>query len=517
MIPLLRQYLQMPDLAPPLPSGESEPFAGSILIPAANLDAYPNSITATERSVLFLGLREGKKYLGVISGDPTVGRRFQGDTHRFTMDGIDLAVTVAPAGGRNASVLRELLPFLRPRTLGLAKSIGCGDRLGMATPGHVRAVRKTTVVPILAQQSVRENERTGRCPQKVLDDATWGAFQEGWRGGFGADADHLKTESDVRAFAEAGYSFYTIDPGAHVDNEAGHAAGDMLRRKVEAVPWDELETGRADLTRALAGKPLDLADYTARLTEEEILRAAAKYARVVVHTVQMYRGIAEKMNGRPFELEVSVDETETVTTLAEHIYIAHELRRMGVKWVSLAPRYVGDFEKGIDYIGDLAEFEKSFARHAGVAKAFGPYKLSLHSGSDKFSVYPIIGKLAGDLCHVKTAGTSYLEALRTISRADPKLFRRIVDVAMGRYPADRATYHVSAEVSKMPDVLTISDEGLIGLLDDFNAREVLHVTYGSVIHHPDLRGPFFKTLRQHEQDYSAVLEAHFDKHLHPFA
>ena len=68
------------------------------------------------------------------------------------------------------------------------------------------------------------------------------------------------------------------------------------------------------------------------------------------------------MNGKPFELEMSVDESETVTTLAEHIYIANELKRLGVKWVSLAPRYVGDFEKGVDYIGDLNEFEKSFAR-----------------------------------------------------------------------------------------------------------------------------------------------------------
>ena len=85
---------------------------------------------------------------------------------------------------------------------------------------------------------------------------------------------------------------------------------------------------------------------------------------------------------------MSVDESETVTTLAEHIYIANELKRLGVKWVSLAPRYVGDFEKGVDYIGDLNEFEKS-SPGVSVAKTFGPYKLSLHSGSDKFSVYPI--------------------------------------------------------------------------------------------------------------------------------
>jgi hypothetical protein len=90
---------------------------------------------------------------------------------------------------------------------------------------------------------------------------------------------------------------------------------------------------------------------------------------------------------------VSVDETENPTSVAEHIYIAGELGRLGVRWVSLAPRFVGEFEKGVDYIGDIELFEKEFARHAAVAKRLGPYKLSLHSGSDKFSIYPITARL----------------------------------------------------------------------------------------------------------------------------
>jgi hypothetical protein len=230
----------------------------------------------------------------------------------------------------------------------------------------------------------------------------------------------------------------------------------------------------------------------------------------------MYRHLEKAMASKPFELEMSVDETETVTTLAEHIYIAHELKRLGVKWVSLAPRYVGTFEKGVDYIGDLGEFEKSFAQHLAVSMTFGPYKLSLHSGSDKFSVYPIAGRVAGDLVHLKTAGTSYLEALRAIGQEDPSLFRRISAFAIERYPIDRASYHVSAEVGKMTDVATLPDDRLCELLDDFHAREILHVTFGSVLHHPEFRAPFFETLRDNEETYYEMLEKHFDRHLAPF-
>jgi hypothetical protein len=198
-----------------------------------------------------------------------------------------------------------------------------------------------------------------------MDDALWGVFEDGWRAGFGADADHLKSTADIDACAAAGFTFYTIDPGEHVDNEADTAPVQLLVEKAGALPWNELETSWDETLSSLGSRPIDLGTFSVTLTTEEVLRAAAKYGRVVAHTVRMYRHLEKVKSGQPFELEMSVDETETVTTLAEHIYIAHELRRLGVKWVSLAPRYVGDFEKGVDYIGDLADFEESFCPPSG--------------------------------------------------------------------------------------------------------------------------------------------------------
>jgi hypothetical protein len=314
----------------------------------------------------------------------------------------------------------------------------------------------------------------------------------------------------------AGYTFFTIDPGEYVDNSANTAPVSELQQKVGALPWAALDSNPADLEQRLAEKSLDLGDFSLTISREELLRAAAKYGRAVAHTVSMYRHLAEAKGDLPFELEMSVDETETVTTLAEHVYIVHELKRLGVKWVSLAPRYVGEFEKGVDYKGDLAEFKKSFARHFAVAQAYGPYKLSLHSGSDKFSIYPLAAKVAGEHVHLKTAGTSYLEALRAIARLNPSLFRKIATFALERYPTDRATYHVSAEVAKVPDVAKWPNDKLPALLDDFHGREVLHVTFGSVLNHPPFRESFFATLRGDEETYYQMLEAHFDKHLSPF-
>jgi hypothetical protein len=504
--------MQSEGLAPALAEADSQAMAGA-LEALSGWQVYPGSISAGAQALLFLGRQGAEKFLGILS-DRNTQAGFTGSSQPVTIDRVELSLTVAPTNAANAAALRSMLPFLVAQPLGLRKSAGCGDRLGLATPGHIRAVRRSSMAPILAQQSMRENARTGRTPQQVMDDATWGVFQEGWRAGFGADADHLKTTHDIDICVAAGYTFYTIDPGEFVDNSANHAPTSELAEKIENLPWMVLASDPADTRSRLAEQPLDLGQFSLTISDEELTRAMAKYGRAVAHTVSMYRHLAEAE--RPFELEMSVDETETVTTLAEHVYIAHELKRLGVKWVSLAPRYLGEFEKGVDYKGDLAEFEKSFARHLAVAKTYGPYKLSLHSGSDKFSIYPIAARLAGELVHLKTAGTSYLEALRAIAQLNPALFRQIMDFAVERYPTDRATYHVSAEASKVPHIKTWADAQLPTLLDDFHGREVLHVTFGSVLNHAPFRQPFFDTLRADEETYYQMLERHFDRHLSPF-
>src|SRR5438477_6785079 len=123
----------------------------------------------------------------------------------------------------------------QPVLLGLLPSFGFGDRLGLATPGHIAACRKGKLQPIFAQQSVREMARTQRTPQEVMAAAQHGIQQEGWKGAWGADADHLKTREDVETLAAAGFTFFTIDPSAYVQNEADAMKGAKLQSAAEKV------------------------------------------------------------------------------------------------------------------------------------------------------------------------------------------------------------------------------------------------------------------------------------------
>lgn len=491
------------------------------------MSVYADSINTDVGRLFFMGKQGEKQMVGCLAAGETEPG-IAGQSHTLALaDGTPCHLVIGPTNGQQAKRMRRALPFLVPRTCALTKSAGTGDRLGLATPGHIQAFRAAAqsldpcptlppIFPILAQQSIRENDRTGRTPQEVVDDAMWGVLQSGWTSGYGADADHLKTKADVELCHAAGYTFFTVDPGDRVDDEANTAGMQVVTGKAESLDWETLDSSPTDLVSRLAGQKIDLETGSVNLSEQDVLRAAAKYGPALAHTVRMARHLAALCGNDPYDLEMSVDETSTITSLKEHIYLAHEMRRLQVPCVSVAPRYAGKFEKGVDYIGDLEEFARTFAEHVAVSRLYGPYKLSLHSGSDKFSIYRIATEIAGNLIHLKTAGTSYLEAVRTIGYLEPALFRAILDFAMERYETDRQAYHVSAQKSCVPAYDQMPDTTLTALLEDFHARQVLHVTFGSVLNHNQLFPALVAALGRGEETYRDILQAHFVKHLVPF-
>ena len=407
-----------------------------------------------------------------------------------------------------------------PQALGVRKSFGFGDRLGLATPGHLAAAAAhPDFAPIFAQQSIREMTRTNRTPQQVLAAAAGAVSAARYRQPWGADADHLKTPQDVENTAAAGFTFFTIDPSEFVRADADHLPPDQLAAAVaEMVASGELPDHWSE---PYLDRTVDLpGNQRLRLTLEPLQRAVVKYGRAINHCARMSETVARANRGRSYEIEVSFDETDTPTTPVEHLLIGLELEARGVRITSLALRLPGDWEKGIDFRGDLEEFEARLREHVAVAEFCGPYKLSIHSGSDKFSVYPIIGRCCGDALHVKTAGTSYLEALRVVARTDLGLFEAITRYCHARFEEDRQSYHLSTtlkEVNGLRGVPPGDEERRY--LDERVGRQLLHVTFGSVLTQGrDDRGRPFKDailelLDRRADLYQETLVAHFEKHL----
>lgn len=411
-------------------------------------------------------------------------------------------------------------------TVGTEPSFGFGDRLGCATPGHLLSLREAggPIRGVFAQQSIREMSRTNRTPEEVMAAATEALSVAGFADPWSADADHLKTPDDVRRTMSAGFVFFTLDPSDHVDQKADNYSETELQEHFtkcrDSAPWFD----------GYLGKTIRLGGSEFTLDEATLVRAAVKYGRAIAAAIELGKFVQDeaKAAGRPCELELSVDETEQPTTYAEHFVIADQLRAAGVELVSLAPRFVGDFEKGVDYKGDLAELQESLRVHAEIASELGPYKLSLHSGSDKLSMYGALAEATRGRFHVKTAGTSYLEALRVLARCEPDLFRRVIDFSRGRYDTDKATYHVSATLADCPTTDAESDpveleKHYLQRWEDtpdgvgFTApgRQVLHCTFGSVVTDPEL-GPALKScLADNQSTYDELLYDHFVRHLRP--
>ena len=455
---------------------------------------YERSVQEIKGVTLALLRKNGEKHL-------FLSQAFSG----FSGEAFAEGGMLCPLSFANARALAQVFTWLTPQRLPKEMSFGFGDRLGLATPGHIRGLVGAKVFPVLAQQSVRENIRTGRTFEDVLAQAIFGAFQEGYKGGFGADADHLKRTEDAVDAANLGYTFFTCDPGDHIV-AAEKMSATQIRERFARLP-EAKEYRRQYLNRTFAIEGISPLHFS----EKQLLHVAVKYDAAIRHAVKLYCALTEMLNSG-FDYEVSVDETKTPTTPLEHFFVALELHRFGVDFVSMAPRFSGTMEKGVDWRGDRTALQTELHAHAAIAKALGRYRLSLHSGSDKFSLYQLFAEETDGLCHIKTAGISYLVALEVLTRRAPDLFREIVRFSTIRFSEDQASYHISANPARIPALETLSDDKLSELLTQHDSRQMLHVSYGSVLQSP-LGDELRLVLNRYEEDHYEALSRHLSQHL----
>ena len=410
-----------------------------------------------------------------------------------------------------AVFLRMEFPYTAPQSLrDKNATFGTGDRLGNANPAHVRAVRRYNIFPVLAQLSIRELNFMQRTFQDVVDAATFAVFQEGYTGGYGADGDHLKNIPEIKTSLDSGATMITLDLSEVMNAAVANWNAEQILHSYQQFPEDEV----LRLEKTYLNSTFTLQNgITLTFSALELQRCCVMYSEAIRFAKEVYDLLVEVRGAGNFDFELSIDETETPTLPLHHVFIIRELMHHDVKVDSLAPRFIGEFQKGIDYIGDLNEFEAQFQVHCQIAKTYGNYKLSIHSGSDKFSVYPTIGKWTEGRVHVKTAGTSWLEAVRVIAIHEPALYREIHTVALNSFQDALNYYHITADLDKIAPLDNTSDADLPGYLDQVDSRQLLHISYGYVMGNQALRGKVYNALFVHEEAYHQRLRDHIRKHV----
>ncbi len=296
-------------------------------------------------------------------------------------------------------------------------SFGVGDRFAHQAKAQLGAIiefnkREKEVIPVW-NKSFREHELTNTKPASVREQADKAVKTLNWNRPYYVDADHIDL-NNVDLFIDSS-DFFTIDIADFIGKEA---KTDKMQVFVEKY---SKYTGTIHLP--LTGEKFEI-------TQDFIMKSAKKYLRALEEASRIYKKIESIKGEGNFVTELSFDETEKPQSPVELLFILAGISENNIPAQTIAPKFIGRFNKSIDYIGETEKFEKEFRQNAAViAFAISEFKLpenlklSLHSGSDKFSIYKSINKTIKEFntgIHVKTAGTTWLEELAGLALAGRK-------------------------------------------------------------------------------------------------
>jgi len=403
-------------------------------------------------------------------------------------------------------------------------SFGMGDRFGHQGKAQLQAIIQAKeagidIVPVW-NKSFREHQFVHTSPAAVREEADAAVKALGWTGSYFVDADHIGL-NNVDHFIPSS-DFYTLDVADFTGKAASSQDAEAFMNKFSEY------TGILEIPGIDAAFEID----------KERLRAIAdKYLLAVKEAGRIYRHIESEKGRGNFITEVSMDETDDPQTPVELFFILAAVSEEGIPAQTIAPKFTGRFNKGVDYVGDAIQFEREFnddlAVIAFAIKAFGlpdNLKLSVHSGSDKFSIYKPIGdaiRLTGAGVHVKTAGTTWLEELIGFAEAGGEglaIAKEVYRKALDRMDELCKPYAAVIDIDplKLPKVGDVSDwDGKTfaeSLRHDqscgaynMHFRQLLHIGFKIAA---DMEDRYLNALKE----YEAVIAKHvcenlFDRHI----
>ncbi len=456
---------------------------------------YPNSVrNLAEDIYVFVAKGNADKKVGILSKGKALGFKAPFFAEDIKVEATGFSFNLYPLSFENYLILRDEFG-IAPVPCKNKASFGTGDRLGLATPAHLDAFKSYNMFPVLAQQSPRELEKTHRDFRDVLLKAVLGVLEAGYTGGFGADADHIKDERYLLEAADAGYTMYTLDVSEML------VKGDVSPDKA-----DHLSQHSRDIIKDFSGKRISFEGGEYTVKEEELYRSAVIYEKAMNFVERVHGLLKERL--KDFDLEVSIDEGDRDTTVEDHIFVAEYLHRRGIDFWSLAPKFPGEFEKAVDYRGDIDKFTVELNKHCAVARMLGGYRLSLHSGSDKFSVYRIFNDATQHNFHIKTSGTSWLQALNVIHEKDRQLFKELYNIALDNLEESKKAYKISIYRQDFEEGLDLDN---LHVLQNPKVKQLLHISYGVLL--DEKRQEIYEVLNQHEAEHYRYVSDNIKKHL----
>lgn len=403
-------------------------------------------------------------------------------------------------------------------------SIGIGDRFAHQGVAQLRAIMKANesgleISPVW-NKSNREHIYVHSHPSDVRKEADAAVAALGYKGKYFVDADHINL-STVAPFVETA-DFFTLDVAAFIGKPSSEA---------------DVNKFVASCSKYMGALQIQGMQEPLQVTESLLREIAAKFLAATQQAADIYQYLLEKKGKGNFVTEVSMDEVESPQTPVDMLFILKMLADKGVPAQTIAPKFTGRFNKGVDYKGDLQQFAREFEEDVLVidyaVKEFGlpkELKLSVHSGSDKFSIYPIMADIIKKYdkgLHLKTAGTTWLEEVIGLAKAGGEgldLAKQIYANSYNRKDELCAPYADVIEIdgSALPSVEEVnswSSEKYVNTLrhipdhPDYNAnfRQLIHVAYKVAA---EMGETYTKLLKKYADVIGGCVEENiYDRHL----
>lgn len=403
-------------------------------------------------------------------------------------------------------------------------SIGIGDRFAHQGVAQLRAIMKANesgleISPVW-NKSNREHIYVHSHPSDVRKEADAAVATLGYKGKYFVDADHINL-STVAPFVETA-DFFTLDVAAFIGKPSSEA---------------DVNKFVASCSKYMGALQIQGMQEPLQVTESLLREIAAKFLAATQQAADIYQYLLEKKGKGNFVTEVSMDEVESPQTPVDMLFILKMLADKGVPAQTIAPKFTGRFNKGVDYKGDLKQFAREFEEDVLVidyaVKEFGlpkELKLSVHSGSDKFSIYPIMADIIKKYdkgLHLKTAGTTWLEEVIGLAKAGGEgldLAKQIYANSYNRKDELCAPYADVIEIdgSALPSVEEVnswSSEKYVNTLrhipghPDYNAnfRQLIHVAYKVAA---EMGETYTKLLKKYADVIGGCVEENiYDRHL----
>lgn len=434
---------------------------------------YDNSIHIYGEKIFFLCRKNSRKFLGETEyGKDFFFKESLYKTIKFEYGNRELSIGLFDPIKENSKKIVPLFPHLEPKRINKRTSFGFGDRIGNTSVMHAGLTGSYDIFPVLAQQSAREIVKASKKIEDILHDTVMGIFQSGFKGDWGADADHIRDKEWLGLAINNDYlpySMFTIDTIDFIESDLkilGNGVDENKDyKKIQAI------------VKKYTGKKIKFLDWEYIYREDNLLKIIGRYNKSLSHLKSCFSMIKEKIS--EFDFEPTFDETNIITLPEEHFFLVNELVDNEVEFSTFALRLPGIFEKSVDFIGDESELGSSIKIHNEIVKHFGTYKLSLHSADYKFKVFRLFRNVIGDNFHMKFGGSSWREAVRTIAQVDMDLFREILNISLKKAEENSIAYHMKIDTGKISSIIKTTDQD--DLLEIKEVLQLLEISYGTVL------------------------------------